>query len=97
MLKKRVIGKVSKFLLWKFYFDKGMGLTNYFKYLIVAFGFASNDVKNTLIIAFAYTIFSFFLGWFWCHYGWTDIETEVGNRFNPFCSDVRTHLKKRNI
>ena len=81
-----------KILLWKSYFDKGMGLTNYLKYVIAFFGMASLNVKATMIIAGIYAIFCLVLGWIWYRFGIINIENEVGNQFNPFCEDVRKHL-----
>ena len=81
--------KGYKFCLLKAYFDKGLGLTSYIKYLIAFFGLASREVYYTLYIAFIYAILCFFLGWFWYKYKFIDAENEVGNQFNPFVREMR--------
>ena len=81
-----------RFVLHKAYFDKGMSLTSYVKYLIAFFGVASSDVKLTLIIAGFYAVFCYFLGLVWFKYRMIDAETEVGNRFNPFVKEMRQEI-----
>ncbi len=83
-----------KFCLHKAYFDTGMGLTNYVKYLIAFFGLASADVKLTLIIAVAYGILSYFLGRWWFQSKMRLAEAEVGNQFNLFVKEMR---KKKHL
>ena len=91
--------KGYKFCLIKAYFDKGIGLTNYVKYLIAFFGISSLNVKATLILAVIYLISCFFLGWFWFKYKFIEAETEVNNRFNPFVKEMRgnysAHRKRK--
>ena len=78
-----------KILLYKAYFDKGMATTSYFKYLIAFFGLASRDIFWTMTIAISYAIICFLIGLFWFKWGFTEIETEIGNRFNPFVKEMR--------
>lgn len=79
--------------LYKGYFDKGIGLTSYTKYLIAFFGLASRDVKTTLIIAAAYFIFCVVLGWWWYKSDFIRAEHEVGNKFNLFQQEIRAKFK----
>jgi len=81
--------KGFRFCLHKAYFDTGMGLTNYAKYLIAFFGIASSNVKTTLIIAFFYAIFCYFLGRWWYKSKMKIAEIEVGNQFNLFVKQMR--------
>ena len=83
-----------RFCLHKAYFEQGMGLTNYVKYLIAFFGIASSDVKITLIIAGAYGIFSYFLGRWWFQSKMKLAEIEVSNQFNLFVKEMR---KKKHL
>ena len=82
--------KGYKFCLIKAYFDKGLGLTNYVKYLIAMFGLATQDLNQTLIIAFIYFIFCFILGFIWFKFKFVEAEIEVGNRFNLFVKEMRS-------
>ena len=81
-----------KFALHKAYFDKGMGLTSYFKYMIAFFGLASNDIKLTMIIAVSYGIFCYVLGRIWYYAGGTEAELEVINQYDLFVKEVRKEL-----
>ena len=85
-----------RLVLMKRYFDTGLGLTNYFKYLILFFGVTSNDVKTTLYIAMGYAVVCFFLGWFWLNSDFYTAEQEVSNNYNPFVKQMRRRIK-RNI
>lgn len=81
-----------KICLLKSYFDKGLALTNYIKYFIAFFGLASQNVKQTLIIAFIYAVFCFILGYFWFRSGFIKAENEVNNRFNLFVKEMRNKI-----
>lgn len=81
-----------KLLLQKAYFDKGLGVTNYFKYLIAFFGIASNDAKTTLMIGFIYGICCYFIGLIWYKFKIIETENEVQNRFNLFQVEVREKI-----
>jgi hypothetical protein len=89
--------KGYKILLWKAYFDKGLNLTNYFKYLLVAFGAlqfsTGTNLKLTFFITFVYIIFCVLLGRWFMTRRYMDTEVEIINMFNPFVSDVRKKLK----
>ena len=90
--------KAYKFLLWKAYFDKGWGLTNYFKYVIAFFGiYELVDVERALWIISFYLLSCLFIGWAWFRYGFVDTENEIQNVFNPFQKEMRAKLKRRNI
>lgn len=76
-------------LLWKAYFDKGFSLTNYFKYLLLLFGWATSDVQNTIIIGIIWCFSCLILGRLWFYYRLIDTEQEILNQFNPFVKDMR--------
>lgn len=76
-------------LLYKAYFDRGLGLTNYVKYLIAFFGIASSDVRTTMYIAVAYAMICFILGKLWYKYKLIETEYEVQNNVNPFVREMR--------
>lgn len=84
--------KGFKYLVLKAYFDKGLGLTNYVKYLIAFFGIASLDVKSTMYIGIAYLFFCYFLGRWWYKHKLIETENEINNIFNPFMKEVRQKL-----
>ena len=79
-----------KILLLKFYFDKGFGITNYFKYIIAFMGLASKDLFLTIIVSILYAISCFIVGYYWTKHKMTEIEQDINNSFNPF---VRRMLK----
>ena len=78
--------------LYKAYFDKGLAITSYIKWIIAFFGMASQDVKLTLIVGFCYAIFCFFLGLYWFKSSFIIAEAEVGNRYNLFMREVRRKI-----
>ena len=78
--------------MYKLYFDKGLALSNYFKYLIAFYGLASLDLKATMYIAFGYAFFCVALGWFWINYRLIETEAEISNILNPFQREVREKL-----
>ena len=77
----------------KKYFDTGLGVTNYVKYLIAFFGLASADLKYTLILAFVYALFCYFFGMFWIKWGLLEAEQEVSNIYNLFVKEMREKFK----
>lgn len=83
-----------KLLLLKAYFDKGFGLTSYFKYAF-AFGGIFNfiDGKTAIIIALVYIALCFILGYLWFKYKLIDVENDIQNQYNPFQREVRRKLK----
>jgi hypothetical protein len=88
--------RLYKFLLWKAYFDKGFSLTNYLKYFLVLFGWATEDIKTTIIISAVWCLCCLIIGRLWFKFKLIETENEIANIFNPFCRDVRKHLKKKN-
>lgn len=85
------------FLILKKFFDTGLAVTNYAKYVIAIFGFTSNNVKLTMMIAGGYSIFCLWLGYVWYLWQLTELENEIGNRFNWFIQEVRDmkkHIEK---
>ena len=88
--------KAFKYLLWKRYFDTGLGLTSYAKYIIALLGIYSikeNLSFNYILLASVlYIIFCFIIGYLWYKHRLIDIENEIGNTFNPFQVEVRKKL-----
>jgi len=78
----------------KRYFEKGMSLTSYLKYLIAFFGLASNDVFWTMFYGLSYGVFCYVFGFFFMTYKWYEAEFEVENRINRFVREMRLSLKK---
>ena len=81
-----------RFCLQKAYFETGLGLTNYVKYLIAFFGLASADVKTTLIIGVIYAVLCYIIGRYWIIHGWAEQNQEVINNYNLF---VRKMLRRK--
>jgi len=82
-----------KLALHKSYFDKGMAITSYAKYLIAFFGIATQNLNQIMTIAFIYAVFCYFLGWVWFRFGWVTAEMEVGNQYNLFVKEMRKVYK----
>lgn len=87
-----------RFLLYKYYFDKGFSLTNNLKYIIGLFALydivrLENDMTLTIVLGGTWALLSFFLGWWWYRKDWNAAEIEIGNRINPFVHEVRRKLK----
>lgn len=84
-------------MLWKFYLDKGMGLSNNLKYIIALVALyeveTNLSVKFTILIGATWFIGSFFLGWWWTVNELQLHEIEVQNRFNPFVTEMRDKFK----
>lgn len=76
-------------MLLKAYFDKGYGVTSYFKYMIAFYGVTSLNVKSVMIAGVIYGISCFFIGYLWYKYRFTDAEIEVSNQFDPFVREMR--------
>ena len=81
--------KKYKLLLLKAYFDKGLGLTNYIKYMIAFFGIASLNAKVTLILGIVYGVLCFIVGWVWFKYRLVEVEKEIENKYNLFVTEMR--------
>jgi hypothetical protein len=84
-------------ILYKAYFDKGLDVTSYIKYIIAFFGLASQDLKTTMWIAGIYAVFCFFLGYAWYKFEIVNCELEVANRFNPFVKEMRKTYQNRKV
>ena len=85
--------KAYKFLLWKAYFYKGYGLTNYFKYALAFSGIFNLITAKIAIYSIIIYIFScFFIGWMWFKIGLVDTENEIQNMFNPFMKEMREKI-----
>ncbi len=79
--------------LYKAYFDEGWNICNYAKYPLFIFGWATKDVKTTIIIGIALALFCFFFGRYLYINGYMDAKNEVMNNYNPFQREVREKLK----
>jgi len=87
---------IPRWLWWKRYFDVGLGLTSYAKYLIAFFGMYSIgegvNMNYTLILGVVYIISCFIIGKIWVYYKMIDRENEISNILNPFQVEVREKL-----
>ena len=82
-----------KLCLWKYYFDKGYALTSQVKYLFLIFGWATGDIKNTILMIIAYIPLCFVLGFIWVRTDLFKAEQEVGNIHNKFVQEMREKFK----
>lgn len=88
--------------LWlKFYFDKGLGVTSYAKYLIAIFGLYSIgkdiDINYTIAFGLIYILCCFVIGYLWVRSKLQDAENEIQNRLNPFQREVRAKLSNGKV
>jgi uncharacterized YccA/Bax inhibitor family protein len=81
-----------KICLHKAYFEKGLSVTSYAKYLIAFFGLASQDIITTLLIGIIYALLCYFLGMYWYKSDFAIAEQEVNNKFNLFVEEMRNHV-----
>lgn len=86
-----------RILLCKRYFETGLSILNYAKY--VAGGYTAkaaldNDNVLAVVIAGGYACLCFFVGWFWHRYRLVTLEIEIGNRFNDFVNEMREFVEK---
>lgn len=86
-------GKKRKLLYYKMLFDKGFGLLGYLKYALVATGLVINDLQSIILMAFAYGILCFIVGWLWIRFEMAQAENDVNNKFNPFIENTNNKLK----
>ena len=86
-----------KFMLLKYYFDLGLSFTSYLKYVLVAFGLASRNVRDTLIVSFIYAVVCFLLGRHAYKHGWIRAARAIENKKNPELLEILRLLKKRKV
>ena len=84
-----------RLVLWKSYFDQGLGLTNYLKYVIGFFALASKDLTSTFIFVGIYLVFCLILGYCWFKYGWVQVQQEVSNNYNLFVKEMRKSVCRK--
>ena len=83
--------RLYKFCLWKAYFDKGLGLTNYIKYAVALFAIKL-PLKVGIIAGVGYAFLCLILGKIWYKYEIISTEVEIGNIINPFVKEMREKL-----
>lgn len=86
-----------RILLLKAWFDKGLNLTNYMKYVVLLFGITANNAKATVIFALIYALSCPIIGFFWYKFKLVETENEINNQYNPFQREVRARLRRRKI
>lgn len=88
--------KIPRWLWYKKYFDTGLGLTSYMKYVIALAGFYSfaSDIgtEYVVIAGFLYLFSCIIIGYYWIKYKMVDAENEIGNILNPFQREVRRSI-----
>lgn len=75
------------------YFNKGMAVTQSFRYLLYLFGMSSRNIIEVMTLGGIYGIMAYFVGMAFYKGGFVEAEQEVSNRFNKFVRDVREKLK----
>ena len=89
--------KILKILWIKRYFDTGLGLTNYLKWLIAIFGYYSlaKDLDPIFVISLGilYLLSCILIGWLWIKHKLIEQENEISNILNPFQVEIRKKLK----
>lgn len=87
-----------KFWRWllqqKYYFDKGLGLFGYLKYVIIGIGISFKDFYLTIIMGIVTSIFCYILGFLWTRKRLGDLENDISNQYNPFVSKTLRLLGK---
>lgn len=77
----------------KAYFEKGMGLLSYGKYIVAALGLASSDMNFILLIGSGFAISCYLLGIIWIKKGFYEEESNFNNEYNP---QIKQLLKNTN-
>lgn len=89
----------SNVLLIKAFFDKGMGLMNYFTkvLLIVGIGAVVQEyaLEYVVIAGLLYAIFVTIGGYLWVKYKIAERESEISNRINPFQRQLREMFRMK--
>jgi len=84
-----------KLCLWNQYFDKGMALSKWLKYLLFIIGLSTSGyhLRVMIIIGSCYVLGCFIAGWLWFKYEWVLAEAEVSNRHNLLAREIREKFK----
>ena len=100
-MEQNIFNLQYKLCLLKAYFDKGYGLTSYFKYVLFLVGlysvFEKVNMKYVIGVGILYLTGCFFIGWVWYRTNFIRAEAEVANRFNYFQQEMRKKLKISDI
>ena len=86
---------IQSYITIRNYIGKGMGETQYVKYLTYLIGLerAMNQAfADIILIGIAYLLCCLLIGYMWDKMRWYHEEAEWANRRNPFVHDVRRRL-----
>jgi hypothetical protein len=81
-----------RLMLYKAYFDRGLGVTNYLKYVIAGAGLVVKQVDTILWIGLIYLIFCFVVGYLWFRWRLVEAEQEVSNNYNILFRKLRRNI-----
>lgn len=92
---------IPRWLWLKRYFDTGIGLTTYAKYLIAIFSIYSISkdipIEWTLAAGVLYVFACIFIGWWWISSRLIDAEKEIDNLLDPFQREVRHYVNREKV
>lgn len=91
--------KIPRWLWYKRYFETGLGITSFMKYVLAIFGAFSVGIKLNLvwtaILGILYLLSCFIVGYWWIESKILEKENEINNLLNPFQVEVREAIKKK--
>lgn len=76
-------------------FETGLAVSAYFKYIVIGYGAASQDVRSTMLFGLYYGIFCLAFGFVWLSFGFATMSNEIANMFNDFIKEMREKLSTK--